>query len=94
MITITRGLAPHKYTATVNNRKIHFGAMGHDDYTVHNDVKRRAAYLARHRSREDWSDPTTAGFWSRWLLWGDHPSLETNARSIGQRLGTRVQMSV
>jgi hypothetical protein len=92
-IVITRGPSPHKFTATVGNRKVRFGAAGYDDYTVHKDIKRRAAYLARHKGRENWSDPTTAGFWSRWMLWGDHPSLEANARIIGQKLGRRVQIS-
>lgn len=31
--------------------------------------EKRKAYIARHRVREDWTDPTTAGFMSRWVLW-------------------------
>ena len=47
---------------------IHFGSK-YDNYTIHKDAKRRALYLARHAKNEDWSDVTTAGFWSRFLLW-------------------------
>jgi hypothetical protein len=93
-IIITRARPPHKYTATVGKRKVHFGAAGYEGFTVHKDVRRRAAYLARHRSREDWTDPTTAGFRSRWLLWGPHTILEANAHNIAQKLRKRVQISV
>ncbi len=27
------------------------------------------AFAFDESSKEDWKDPTTAGFWSRWLLW-------------------------
>lgn len=31
--------------------------------------EKRDAYIARHRVRENWSDFTTAGAFSRWVLW-------------------------
>lgn len=47
-----------------------FGARGMSDFTKHKDVTRRARYLKRHSGmHEDWSDPTTAGALSRWILW-------------------------
>lgn len=48
---------------------IHFGSPEHANYTTHKDPERRLRYIARHAKREDWTDPTTAGYWSRWLLW-------------------------
>lgn len=33
--------------------------------------QKKDAYLKRHVVREDWSDPTTAGFLSRWVLWSE-----------------------
>lgn len=47
-----------------------FGQKGYSDFTKHKDVTRRQRYLTRHRGmHEDWSDPTTAGALSRWILW-------------------------
>ena len=47
-----------------------FGARGMSDYTKHKDTTRRARYLARHgKMGEDWTDHTTAGALSRWILW-------------------------
>ena len=47
----------------------HFGADGMSDYTIHKDEARRQRYLDRHRKRERWSEPTTAGSLSRYILW-------------------------
>ena len=65
----------HKYIVSIMNettkrlKNIKFGAYGMDDYTIHKDEKRKSLYDARHRVREDWTDPQTAGFWSKWILW-------------------------
>jgi hypothetical protein len=72
---------PKKYQVVLANGKtVKFGARGYSDYTVHKDPKRMQRYLTRHRSRENWNDPKTPGFWSRWLLWSS-PTL-TGAKSI------------
>lgn len=58
-------------------RTIDFGADGYGDFMIFTDEspeegkRRRERYITRHSAREDWSDPFTAGFWSRWLLWGE-----------------------
>ena len=64
-------------------KRIYFGASGMKDYTTHNPLERderRRNYLSRHRATENWSDPNTAGFWAKHLLWGDTPSVQTNLR--------------
>tara|TARA_R110000824_G_scaffold19360_3_gene75076 strand:+ start:1277 stop:1561 length:285 start_codon:yes stop_codon:yes gene_type:complete len=50
-------------------KTVHFGAAGMSDYTIHNDDARKKRYLDRHRKRENWSDPRTAGALSKWILW-------------------------
>jgi len=75
----------HKYIVTLLNNKtgreknIKFGAFGFSDYTQHKDVKRKTLYEARHIVREDWTDPGTAGFWSKWILW-NKPTLEASLK--------------
>ena len=39
------------------------------DYTKTRDKEQRLKYLARHRRRENWNKPDTAGALSRWILW-------------------------
>jgi hypothetical protein len=48
-----------------------FGAKGYSDFTMHHDEKRKQNYLQRH-SHENWSDPTSAGSLSRYILWNKH----------------------
>lgn len=66
----------HKYVATVENKdtkrekNVKFGAYGMSDFTKHKDEERKKRYEKRHKGMgEDWSDPSTAGFWSKNILW-------------------------
>ena len=70
---------------TKDERRVSFGAKGYQDYTQHHDPLRRANYLSRHRARENWRDPMTPGALSRWLLWGDSTSLQTNVQAFRRR---------
>jgi hypothetical protein len=62
-----------------------FGASGYSDYTVNKDPKKREAYLARHRSTENWNDYRSAGSLSRWILWGDSTSINVNYAKYKKR---------
>ena len=76
----------HKYVVTILNeetgreKNIKFGFFGAEDYTIHKDIKRKTNYEARHIVRENWNDPTTAGFWSKWILW-NKPTIEQSLKS-------------
>ena len=49
--------------------KTHFGAAGMSDYTIHKDTARKQRYIDRHKTRENWDNPKSAGALSRWILW-------------------------
>lgn len=69
-----------------NGRTIttHFGSAGLMDFTKYSKgdstiaKQKKDAYIARHKVREDWTDPTSAGALSRFVLW----NLPTVAASI------------
>jgi hypothetical protein len=77
-----------KYTAILQEgdtqHTVHFGAKGYQDFTQHNDETRKQRYLSRHKKREDWTDPLTAGFWSRWVLW-NLPTLKDSIENTVKR---------
>ena len=54
-----------------------FGADGYEDYTIHKDKDRKERYLKRHKKREDWNNPVSAGALSRWVLW-NKPTLKAS----------------
>jgi Family of unknown function (DUF5754) len=72
-----------------NGTHVDFGAKGYEDYTMHKDPVRKARYIIRHRLRENWRDPTTAGFWSRWLLW-ESPSIRKAQASIYKKFNISI----
>ena len=81
LVSITKATdGKHKYTALFTDPKktTHFGAVAYDDFLKTKDVAQREAYLARHKARENWNDPTSAGALSRYLLWGQSSSLKQN----------------
>ena len=94
MIQVTKSTAKgKKYTATVGDKKVHFGAKGYQDFTQHGDEARRKNYLARHGGGgQDWGDRGTAGYWSRWLLW-EKPSL-TGAAAALRKKGVKVKLRI
>jgi hypothetical protein len=83
-VKISKSTKPEKKLMAVfqlengRSRKIHFGSAGMDDYTKTKDKDQRKRYLDRHRARENWNDPMTAGALSRWILWNK----ETREASI------------
>jgi hypothetical protein len=80
---------PHKWVGIFTDKdgdetRVKFGASGYDDLTISKDRRRKSLYLARHRTRENWNDPKTAGSLSRWILWNT-PNLEQNVRDFKKR---------
>lgn len=70
-------------------KTIRFGDRRYQDYTMHKNPARKLAYQARHFKRENWKDPFTAGFWSRWLLW-NKPSLDQSIKDIQKRFKIKI----
>ena len=74
-VIIKKSIKPNKKMMAIftreNGRKktIHFGSAGMSDYTKHKDIERKKRYEARHKKRENWNDPMTAGALSKWILW-------------------------
>jgi len=74
-VVIKKSTKPEKkYMAILSSKDgkkktIHFGSAGMSDFTKHRDEARKKRYLDRHRARENWDVPDTAGSLSRWILW-------------------------
>jgi hypothetical protein len=62
-------------------KRIYFGAAGMKDFTLFSPMEREARrrlYIQRHKEHENWNDWSSAGFWSKHLLWGDTPNINKN----------------
>jgi hypothetical protein len=93
LLSFTKSSRPEKkYMVTIEkngrNKTIHFGDSSMKDYTKFSPSTReshKSAYVSRHSKREDWSDPSTAGFWSRWILWGNSSSVSKNLQDAKRK---------
>ena len=85
--------ADKKFMVKVDDKVVHFGARGYEDYTIHKDKTRYERYIIRHKARENWtkSGIATPGFWARWLLW-NLPSFEASRKDIEKRFNVKVKM--
>ncbi len=63
---------------------VDFGASGYSDFIQHKDPLRKQRYINRHKSRENWEDPTTAGSLSRYILW-NKPSFRQSVNDYKKR---------
>ena len=74
-----------KLDAVIDGKKtISFGAAGMSDFTLHKDDDRKQRYIARHQKNENWRDPKTAGFYSRFILW-NKPTLQASVNDLNAR---------
>tara|TARA_R110000868_G_scaffold132807_1_gene344041 strand:- start:356 stop:688 length:333 start_codon:yes stop_codon:yes gene_type:complete len=96
LVSITKSTdGKHKYTAVFDidgkSKTTQFGLAGANDYLIYSKQskeiadEKRKLYLARHKKNEKWSDPTSAGSLSRYLLWGDSSSLKQNIIDFKKR---------
>lgn len=77
---LQKSIVPYKKLDVIkpDGNKISFGAKGYSDFILSNgDELRKQRYIKRHQKNEDWNNPNTAGFWSRWLLWNKPNILES-----------------
>lgn len=69
------------FTYTKNGQQLksstRFGDSRYEDYTQHEDKKRRELYRVRHKN-DNLEDPLSAGSLSWWILWGDTISITRN----------------
>jgi hypothetical protein len=90
IILLSKSNKPNKkYSVNIDGKNINFGDSNYGDYTQYNNIHQKELYLTRHASREDWNDPLTAGFWSRWLLW-NKKSISKSIKDIKKRFGIKI----
>jgi len=74
-----------------HGKRVHFGAEGYEDYTMHQDKTRQAAYRSRHRKNQvhTIAGMETPGFWAMHLLWS-RPSLKKAIAYMKERFGIHI----
>ena len=73
-----------KYDAIIDNKKqIHLDKPGHQILQSIKIVKERID-IQRHKKTEQWNNPITAGFFSRWITW-EKPTLKEAVSNVNNK---------
>jgi hypothetical protein len=96
-VITTSPLKTKKYKVIIDNGKkkktIHFGAKGYEDYTIHKNDERKYRYIDRHKSKEDWQDPFTAGFWALHTLW-NKTTIQSSLNDIKRNFDIKIKNDI
>jgi hypothetical protein len=63
---------------------IPFGQAGASDFTQNKDKSRKERYIKRHETREDWTNPRTAGTLAKFILW-NKPTFKASLADFKKR---------
>ena len=85
----------YKVVITEGDKKktIHFGAKGYENFTIHKDNERKYRYIDRHKQREDFQDPFTAGFWALHTLW-NKPTIQGSLNDIKRNFDIKIKNEI
>ena len=79
-----------KFTAIINNKKIHFGDSRYQDFTKHKDPERKKAYLSRHK-KDNFNNPLYPSFYSTNLLW-NKPTLKESIQATNNKYNVNIKL--
>jgi len=79
-----------EYKIDMGNHSHHFGGKGARTYVSGRTDKEKAAWIARHRKDNNWSDFHSGIYMSKSLLWGPHKSLDKNIEEYEKRHGVKI----
>ena len=66
-------------------KTVRFGTESNYVLNPKKTTEHRTNYLKRHKANENWSDPTSPGALSRYILWGESRSWRSNLSSFKRR---------
>ena len=65
--------------------KVSFGSKGAKTFVDSASDQTKRAWLSRHKVRENWNNPKTAGSLSKHILWGNSKSVRENLKSYKKK---------
>jgi len=96
---IVKGTAKHKkwkaiFSHYIDGKKktiktTQFGDDRYEDYSMHKNKERRAAYRKRHQKDLEKGNYMSAGWLAMYLLWGPYTNLDKNIKSYKRRFNLK-----
>ena len=85
-----------RFVIIMDKMKHHFGAIPFKKGTFidHKDEKIKKAWIARHRKDRNYNNKHSGIYFSRFLLWGDHPDLKKNIKDLEKKDKIRIKVEL
>lgn len=71
-------------------KTVHFGQKDGSTFVDHKDDKKKAAWIARHKVRENWNNIKTAGALSKHILW-NKKSLKDSIKDTSNKFNIDIK---
>ena len=68
-----------------DGKYIHFGSDVGKTFIDHADMRKKMAWIARHKNDRGYNDPNAGIYYSRHLLWGDEDNLKDNIKLLNKK---------
>jgi len=74
--------------------KHHFGSDVGKTYIDSRTDKERDAWIARHKKDKNWDSKHSGIYYSRYLLWGKHKTLDENIKELEKKDNITIKKSI
>jgi len=72
------------------NHRHDFGSDVGKTFIDHGDLKKKSAWIARHKQNKNWNNKHSGIYFSRHLLWADSKNLNENIKSLEKKLNVKI----
>tara|TARA_R110000772_G_scaffold97213_1_gene196381 strand:+ start:56 stop:346 length:291 start_codon:yes stop_codon:yes gene_type:complete len=79
-----------RFVIIMEDMKHHFGSDVGKTYIDHGDLKKKEAWIARHRVNVNWNNKHSGIYYSRHLLW-EKKSLKENIKLLEKKLNVKIK---
>jgi len=74
--------------------KHHFGSDVGSTFIDGRTEKEKKAWIARHSKDRNYNNKHSGIYYSRFLLWGDHPDLKKNVKALEKKDKVKIKMQL
>lgn len=80
-----------RFVIIMEDMKHHFGSDVGKTYIDHGDLKKKEAWIARHKNDKGYNNQHSGIFYSQNLLWGKSKSLKENIKLLEKKLNVKIK---
>jgi len=80
-----------RFVIIMEDMKHHFGSDVGKTYIDHGDLKKKEAWIARHKNDKGYNNQHSGIYYSRHLLWGKSKFLKENIKLLEKKLNVKIK---